>query len=525
MDRLSHLCLLLAFTASFGAAQVDKDTPAREKYRQAELLMRQGSWSGAVVLLQEVVQEIPNNPLLLNALGVALSSSGRRTDAEAAFQQALQLNPRYESALKNLSLSLLAGDSPKEAQPYLERLKETDRGAPFAHVGLAELAFGEARFADAARHFALAGDLVLQDPAVLVRYARALAESGQPAKAEAALLRVPASASPDVHYQAGLHLAMLGAFDAAASALERSRGAIADPSEIGFNLVLAHSKSGNHNRALEVGEELIGDGHGTAELRNLLSQSYESIGDTKRAYDSLREAIEMEPSDESNYVDLIALCLERENFDLGLEIADIAIDRLPDSHRMHLQRGVALAMKGRFPEAEGAFDRSADLAPENNLPGVALGLILMQQDRLPEAVRVLRSRKDVAGDDYLVHWFLAEALQRSGLTPGSPAEREAVEALQRSIDLRPDLFQSRLLMGKMLARQGRLEEAIGHLEKARVIDPGDVSATYQLALTHRRRGDAGRARELLALVSQQKAEEREEFAKRSLLRIVREESP
>lgn len=80
-------------------------------------------------------------------------------------------------------------------------------------------------------------------------------------------------------------------------------------------------------------------------------------------------------------------------------------------------------------------------------------------------------------------------------------------------------------MGKMLARQGRLEEAIGHLEKARAIDPGDISATYQLALTHRRRGDADRARELLALVSQQKEEDREEFAKRSLLRIVREESP
>ena len=182
-------------------------------------------------------------------------------------------------------------------------------------------------------------------------------------------------------------------------------------------------------------------------------------------------------------------------------------------------------MEGRFEDAEEAFDRATALAPEASLPGTALGLILMQQDRLPEAVSVLRKRSKRAAGDYLVHWFLAEALHRSGVEPGSEAEAEAVRAVRRSVALNPELFQSRLLLGRMLARRGVFNEAIEHLQKARAIDPPAVAATYQLALVHRSLGDTEQAKELLALVGRQKAEDREQFTKGGLLRIVREGRP
>ena len=124
-----------------------------------------------------------------------------------------------------------------------------------------------------------------------------------------------------------------------------------------------------------------------------------------------------------------------------------------------------------------------------------------------------------------MHWFLAEALQRSGAEPGSAAEREAVDSLRRSVDLNPELFQSRLLLGKMLARRGDLDEAIQHLERARLIAPDDVAATYQLGLVYRSQGDGARAKELFAAVGEQKAEDREKFMRGGLLRIVRADSP
>ncbi len=494
-------------------------------YQRAVSHLQRGEWEPAVALLREVVAAVPGNARLHNTLGIALSSAGEAEAAAAQFGRALELEPTYPSALKNLALHEMSRKRPDAAKPYFERLLAASGGDPFAHLGLAEIAFAKGQFAEAVRHFEESEGVLVRDPRLLLSLAMALLETGQESKAGLALEKLPAAASPDLHFQAGLLLAGIGRYRAAAGEFELARGGEAAPYDVGFNLVLAYVKSGRHENAVRAGEALLESGHRAAELHNLLAQAYEGSGDTKRAYDSLRRATELAPSDESHYVDLIALCLDHENFDLGVEIADISVERVPRSYRLHLQRGVALAMKGRFDDAEAAFARSSGLAPAESLPGSALGLILMQQDRLPDAVRVLRARRERAPDDYLVHWFLAEALQRSGVEPGTKAEAEALQVLRRSVALNPGLFQSRLLLGKMLARRGKLDEALEHLERARAIDPDEVSATYQLALVHRSRGDAERAKELFALVGQQKAEDREQFTRGGLLRIVREGTP
>lgn len=497
----------------------------RDLYQKAVSHMQQGEWEPAIEILRKVVEAVPGNARLHNTLGIALSSSGNADAAAEQFGRALELEPGYPSALKNLALHEMARNRLDAAKPYFDQLLAIPGDRAFAHLGLAEIAFARAEYSAAVPHFEESHGLLAQDPRLLVNFATALLETERPGQAVMALERLPAAAPPPLHFKAGLMLAGLENYSSAAREFERSNSAGVDPYELGFNLVLAYVKSDQHDRAVRTGEGLLEAGHRTAELHNLLSRAYEATGDTKHAYDSLRTATELDPGEQSNYVDLVALCLDHENFDLGVEIADIAVGRLPDSHRLHLQRGVALAMKGRFEDAERSFERSAALAPGESLPGSALGLILMQQDRLPDAVRVLRARREQEPDDYLVLWFLAEALQRSGVDPGTPEEAEAVAALEKSVSLNPDLFQSRLLLGKMLARRGSLDAAVVHLEKARSIDPSEVSATYQLALVYRSSGNVEKAGELFALVGQQKAEDRDEFTKGGLLRIVREGSP
>ena len=515
---MARLAIVAAAIVGTGA---DAQSP-RETYDRAVAHMDRGEWTDAIALLRDVIAAMPRNARLHNTLGIALSSAGEGDAAAEEFGRALELEPMYPTALKNLALHEMSRGAPEAAKPYFERLLDATGGAPMAHLGLAEIAFARGDHATAVRHFQQSHGMLSDDPRLFLHFATALAGIGRPSQAAMALSRMPSSVGPDLHFEAGLVLAGIGRYEAAARHFERAGGGRADPYDVGFNLVLAYSKSGQHAKAALAGEGLREGGRATAELLNVMSEAYEAAGDTQRAYDSLREATDLEPTEESSYVDLIALCLEHENFDLGVEIADISVQRIPGSHRLQLQRGVALAMKGKFDEAETSFRRAEELAPGSALPRSALGLVLMQQDRLPDAVRVLRERRDKAPDDYLVHWFLAEALHRSGAEPGSPGETEAVESLRRSIELDPELFQSRLLLGRMLARRGELAAAQEHLEKARELEPDEVSATYQLALVHRSRGDSERARELLALVGQRKADERDRFARGGLLRIVRE---
>lgn len=514
---LAAALLAVPVTPGIGAA----DSP-QEVYQRAVSLMQRGEWSSAAALLREVVAAVPGNARLHNALGIALSSAGEADDAADQFRRALELEPAYPSPLKNLALHEMSRNRPDAARPYFERLLEASAGDSFAHLGLAEIAFSQGDYRSAVRHFEQSHDLLGREPRLFLNFARSLVETGLPSKAALALAGLPWDAPAELQFEAGLMLAGIEEFAAAARRFKLADGGRVQPYEVGFNLVLAYVNSGRHAEAVRAGEALLERGHREAELYNLLSRAYEASRNLKSAYDALRTATDLAPSDESNYVDLIALCLEHENFDLGVEIADIAVERLPRSHRLHLQRGVALAMKGRFDDAEKAFGRSSELAPGESLPGSALGLVLMQQDRLPEAITALRARAEKAPGDYLVHSFLAEALHRSGVEPGTDGEAEALAALRRSVALNPEVFQSRLLLGRMLARRGDLEEALEHLARARAIDPGETSAIYQLALVHRRRGDAEQARELFALVGRQKAEDREEFAKRGLLRMVRE---
>jgi len=253
-----------------------------------------------------------------------------------------------------------------------------------------------------------------------------------------------------------------------------------------------------------------------------LSQAYEHAGRTKDAYEALRAGTEAAPADESNYLELIALCLNHQNYDLGLEIADIALRRIPESRRVLLDRGVVLAMQGRFEDAEQQFLAAARASRNDSLPYVSLALVEMQMNKLTEAVAVLRARRAADPNDYVANWFLAEALTRQGIVPGTDDEREALAAAEHAVRIKPQAGPPRVLLGKMLVKRGETDQAVDQFEEALKIDPNDTSAAYQLAQLYRRKGNVRRAEELFAQVSKAKAEDRDQFTQKNLVKIIRE---
>jgi cytochrome c-type biogenesis protein CcmH/NrfG len=149
---------------------------------------------------------------------------------------------------------------------------------------------------------------------------------------------------------------------------------------------------------------------------------------------------------------------------------------------------------------------------------------MMQMNRAGDAVQKLRERVRQSPDDYLALWYLGEALNRNGTTSGSPEQKEAIAALRRSVQLNADISQSHELLGKLLYREDRLDEAASQLEFAIRLEPGNEAAIYQLAQVYKKRGDAARAKELFSKVSKMKTEERENFASRRLQQIIRADS-
>ncbi|HKQ92782.1 MAG TPA: tetratricopeptide repeat protein [Blastocatellia bacterium] len=492
-------------------------------YQTAVSFVQQGKFDSAFPVLQRILDRSPNDLKARNLMGIALSAAGRREEANEHFKKVLSLEPKFVPALKNLALNELAIGKTQDAGIHFEEALKSAPQDATCHWGLAEIAFAARDYKRAALGYEQSGDLAWKDSRTTIKFATSCFEDGQPARAATILEKIPTTlsgAGANIQFQAGVMFARLEKYEAAARRFELARQGFPDPYQVGYNLTLVLIRNRDYAAAIRVGEETLAAGRRKAEMYNLLAQAYEQSGQTKRAYDALRAATDIDPKDETNYLDLIALCLKHENYDLSLEIADIGVRRVPGGRRLRLHRGVALVMKSRLEEAVKEFQTAAELLPEDALPQVALGLALIQLDKHSEAIALLRRRTALNPNDPRVFWLLGEALNRSGVQPGSEAEKEAVSALEKSIQLDPRLPQSRALLGKILLRGAEVARAAEHLEKAFELDPEDMTAAYQLAQALQRMGQAERAKQLFTKVSQAKGEKLQD-TQRSLLRIIK----
>jgi tetratricopeptide (TPR) repeat protein len=510
--------VLIAFVGLVGLMQLAAQTPAAVRNQAADLI-RGGKPLEAIAILEDAVAKAPADLRARNLLGIALSGTGKHEAAIEQFRLVLKQDPRFIAAVKNLAMEELQLGRDSDARGHLDSALEIAPDDPAIHYGLGQLEFRARRFERAATHFEKSGSLYKGTPATLLEYAESCVETGQRAKAAESLRSLPSDVPGPVHFRAGVLLAKLEQYAAAAQQFSQAKGEGTDAYDTGFNLALAHFKAGNSTGAVAAGNELVARGLAKTELYTLMAKAYEATGKTKEAYESLRAATRLDPRDETPYLDLIALCTEHENYDLGLEIADVGLRVNASAYRLRVDRGIVLALLGRMDEAEREFARAADVKPDETEAPLARAIALMELNRFPEAIDLLRQRRRLRDDSYLVDWHLAEALVKSG----AESETETIDALRRSIELNAAIPRTHVLLGKILAQRGSTNEAISEFEAALRLDPADVSATYQLAQSYRKKGDAVRANELFARVTQAKSEAAERQASRGgLLRIVRD---
>jgi tetratricopeptide (TPR) repeat protein len=475
----------------------------------------------AVRYAETEVKASPQNLKAINLLGIALTGAQRIEEANEKFRDALRVEPRFFPARKNLAINEFNAGRPSEAQSHFERVLEEAPGDEVAHLYLAEIHYEAQRFEPALRHYEKTGPRVAANSALLLHYAECLLELNQREKALSTLESVPRD-DPAVLFHAGVLLGRFGAYAPAAKFFAQARPRYEDPYVAGYNEALMRMQSGENAAALRVARELLDQGHRSAELYSLISSVHLNEGRIQDAYETLRTATQLDPDNEDPYVELAGICLDYANYDLGLEIVDIGLRRVPNSYRLQLQRGVLLVMKGQVAQAQPAFVRASELAPKAALPYVAMGIALMQLGQAEKAVELLGERIRQYPDDYMLPYILGMALVRSGAEPGSAAETEAIEAFGISVRLNPEFPHSRGELGKMLLRRGDLDRAIQELETAVKLDPTEAAPAFQLAQAYRRKGMADRAKEMLAHVSRLHAKERDFEAGADLKRLMRE---
>ena len=518
IKNLAAVILILSFEA---ALRAQSPTP-QARYQQVVSLIDKNQIQPAISLLRKILEESPSEINAHNLLGIALTIAGQVPEANEHFQKAIALNPRFYAAFKNLAINEMALGRLDDARAHFGQALQFGPSDPVAHLALGEIHFQKKQFAEAVKHYDQSGDLPFRNPRMTLGYALCSVELNQSDKAAAILEKLAPEADSLIHFEAGMMYVRMAKYEGAVRQFELARNGYPDPYEATFNLVLAYIKNRNYTAAIRTAQEFLAKGAARAELHNLLSQAYEGNGQTVEAYNALRTATRLDPNDENNYLDLATLCVDHANYDLGLEIVNISIKNIPRSDRLYFQRGTLLAMKGESTQAVADFETASKLAPEKGLPYVARGIVLLELGEIAKALTLIHQRVAVNPNDYLVQYVLGEALNRSGPALESAEENEAVQALEKSVLINPSFAASRAVLGKMLLRRNEVDRAIVQLEKALELDPSETSSTYQLALAYRKKGNLERAKELLAKVDRAKSENREQFMKHTLLRLVRE---
>lgn len=355
----------------------------------------------------------------------------------------------------------------------------------------------------------------------ILRLARQAMKAGDQKKALSILARLQKD-DGESHFVAGEMLVEQKDYAAAARHFHLARPTYSNPYVAGYDETLAEINAGDYAAALKTANELLKEGHQTAELAELAATAYRKTGRTQEAYNALRLATHLDPKSEEGYLGLCDIALDGEKYDLGLQITDIGLTYLPGSEKLYLQRGVMRAMKGQFEEAEKDFSKASDLGPNDALPDIALGLIAMQMGNLDKSVEDLRRATHRHPDNYYAQYWLSNALERAGAAPDSKEGEERLRALEASVRLNPSYWHSRADLGKILLALGKVDRALAELQKAAALNPAATSPLYLLAQAYRRKGEDAKARDLMARVSQMQTEERDAMPQVTLRNIVRE---
>jgi tetratricopeptide (TPR) repeat protein len=305
----------------------------------------------------------------------------------------------------------------------------------------------------------------------------------------------------EAELEKGTVLTRSGKFAEAIPHLLAARGKVANNYAASFNLSLCYVATGQSQGAIPVLTELRASGHDNSDVNNLLAQAYVGDSQDQKALEATRRAAAVNPSNEKLYMFVADACTARQNYTLGLQVVDLGLSHLSNSARLRFERAMFLSLLDQFDNAKNDFELARSLAPDSDIAFLAAAQEAFFEGNIAAAVQVSRNGIRKGYESFMLLTLLGEALLRSGITPGQPEFEEAREALEKAVSERAHYASSQLTLGKLYLLEGRLADAIAHLEIARQLNPGNPAIYSNLAATYRKQGNVQKAQDAVAMLS------------------------
>ncbi len=427
--------------------------------------LQAGDYTQARDLVQRALKESPRDARLWTLDAVALARLGQENEARAAFHRALEISPDYLPALEvaaKIEFEAKNGD----AGPFLRRILKLRPDDQTSHSMLAVIAFKQGDCETAKEEYARSHPGATQDISAMEEFGSCLVNQKRILEA------IPVF--EHLHeLQPGNEKAL-------------------------YNAAVVQFLAGRYNDVITMLSPALTGESRDADSLELLGEAFQAVSDKDRAVAALRQAIALNSNEARYYDDLAYLFLAHRDFQEGIDILNVGLQRMPSAAPLYVARGILYCELAQYDKGESDFNSAERLDPNVELVSAAHGLADLQRNDLPEAEKTVRERIRQHPDDAFLYYLLAEVLRRKGAAPGSAEFEEAVQALRKAVELKPKFGLARDALGVLYMEDGKIDDAVEQSRLAFRADPADEAALYHLIVALRRSGKTSEIPELLA---------------------------
>ncbi len=460
----------------------------------ARTLWYAGQRPEAEGLLHKALDLDPRNVEAAYYLGLFASNEANYPLAERWLKQALKYDPQHFGALYELGTTYMRAHDYVHARDYLERASAESPAFSQIHYRLAAVyrQLGDAgRAAESLELFKKYDQLDAQhrtyypqglldfvnetqnlpdrqrleryraallkaeerngdDPDLLLFLARVFLELGQKPEALKRLRKISSLAADNVQtrLRAASLLASFHDYPEAAETLQTFLQQHPGAEEARLALASIYFQTRHDEQALQILSPSSHDSKYSAASHNLMGRLASRAGDSSRALQELRRAVELEPQNEDYVTDLALELAFAKRIDESHDLLEKARKDFPASGRIFFAEGVCYQVAGHRSESEWAFRQAADLSWQWQAPYLAQGNMLRELGSPKEGLEKLNQAEELFTGSPWPHWLKALALAKSGANSESQSEfTRAQDLASNEPEIFPVLLASSLRHG------------------------------------------------------------------------------
>jgi tetratricopeptide (TPR) repeat protein len=331
--------------------------------------------------------------------------------------------------------------------------------------------------------------LVEQRPESLSALARAYYKIGKKEEAREtleALQKHPAGAA--AVFMGGQIAAQADDYEVAEKMLVSIQSTYPNTTLLGYNIALVQYDAGRFREAQETLLGLAQAGNASSEIYNLLGWCYQKQDKPEEARRRLEQAIERDPTRESNYLDLGMILTSYRLFPAALDVAKRNLERHPRSYHAHVMKAAVELKMDQYTDAVASYARAVELDPSNPEPHRGLAIAQFAAGMIEEAKITFESGLKRFPQDAFQYQEYAKVLFKLAEDGDSNAEGRAAELMKSALKLDRSLSEPHYYLGNQALQKRNLKEAMYHLEAGAGLNPNSSKFHYALARVYRRLG-------------------------------------